>query len=50
MPELPEVQTTVDGVNTELKGATITDVWTDYNSLFHAGKDNIKKPTLFYPF
>jgi formamidopyrimidine-DNA glycosylase len=29
MPELPEVQTTVDGINRKAKGQTITDVWTD---------------------
>ena len=50
MPELPEVQTTVDGINAEVKGLTIKDVWTDYNSLFHAGKDNIKNPEYFAHF
>lgn len=29
MPELPEVQTTVNGLNSTVKGATIVDVWTD---------------------
>jgi formamidopyrimidine-DNA glycosylase len=29
MPELPEVQTTVDGLNKVAKGLTITDVWSD---------------------
>jgi len=29
MPELPEVQTTVDGINAYLKGKAIIDVWTD---------------------
>lgn len=29
MPELPEVQTTVNGINRIAQGATITDVWTD---------------------
>ncbi|MDQ5930928.1 MAG: Formamidopyrimidine-DNA glycosylase [Patescibacteria group bacterium] len=29
MPELPEVQTTVDGINRKAKGQTIIDVWTD---------------------
>jgi len=29
MPELPEVQTTVDGINSYIKDRTITDVWTD---------------------
>lgn len=47
MPELPEVQTTVDGLNSEAKGWTIIDVWTDYNSPFHSQKDNIKNPQYF---
>lgn len=50
MPELPEVQTTVDGINAEVASLSITDVWTDYNSLFHAGKDNIKNPEYFSHF
>lgn len=29
MPELPEVQTTVDGLNKTVKGKKIVDVWTD---------------------
>jgi formamidopyrimidine-DNA glycosylase len=29
MPELPEVQTTVDGLNNTVKGKIITDVWND---------------------
>lgn len=29
MPELPEVQTTVDGINRKAKGKHIVDVWTD---------------------
>ena len=50
MPELPEVQTTVDGLNSEVKNWTITDVWTIYNSAYHAGKDNIKNPKFFAQF
>jgi formamidopyrimidine-DNA glycosylase len=50
MPELPEVQTTVDGLNTEVKGLKITDVWTDYRSHFHIGKNNIKDPRYFAEF
>ena len=30
MPELPEVQTTVDGINQTTVGLTIQDVWTDF--------------------
>lgn len=50
MPELPEVQTTVNGINDEVKGLTITDVWTSYNSPFHHGKDNVKNPKYFLIF
>src|ERR1700722_343126 len=50
MPELPEVQTTVDGLNAEVKGLKITDVGTDYKSHFHVGKDNIKNPKYFSEF
>ncbi len=50
MPELPEVQTTVDGLNAEVKGLRITAVWTDYFSAFHAGKENIKNPKYFARF
>lgn len=32
MPELPEVQTTVNGLNKTVKGLKIVDVWTDYKS------------------
>ncbi len=50
MPELPEVQTTVDGIHTITKGLTITDVWTDYNSPHHINKENIKNPDFFKRF
>lgn len=50
MPELPEVQTTVDGINKEVKGLTITDVWTSYDSPFHYEKENIKNPKYFSAF
>jgi len=30
LPELPEVQTTVNGINKKLKGLRIVDIWTDY--------------------
>ncbi len=52
MPELPEVQTTVDGINKYTKGLCITDVWTDYknNNDFHTGKNNIKDPKFFKNF
>jgi formamidopyrimidine-DNA glycosylase len=50
MPELPEVQTTVNGLNKAVRGLKITGVWTDYNSAFHKGKDSIKDPTYFKYF
>jgi len=50
MPELPEVQTTVSGLQKYMKGHTIKEVWTDYNSPFHVGKDNIKNPLYFKKF
>jgi formamidopyrimidine-DNA glycosylase len=50
MPELPEVQTTVDGLNKTVKGRRIVDVKTSYNSSYHAGKDNIKNPKFFTLF
>jgi len=50
MPELPEVQTTVNGIKKYAGGLTINDTWTDYNSSFHAGKDNIKNPKYFKKF
>ncbi len=50
MPELPEVQTTVDGLNKTVRGKKILNVWTDYNSPSHTGKDNIKNPKFFKTF
>lgn len=50
MPELPEVHTTVHGINKEVSGLTIRDVWTSYKSKFHTGKPNIKDPEYFKTF
>ncbi len=50
MPELPEVQTTVNGITSKTKGWTIADVWTDYRSPTHIGKNNIKNPKFFKKF
>jgi len=47
MPELPEVQTTVQGIIDHVKGMTIKDAWTSYNSPYYKGKDNIKDPVFF---
>ena len=50
MPELPEVQTTVNGLNKKVKGLVIRDVWTDYNSPSKMNRDNIKSPAFFARF
>src|SRR3989344_732430 len=50
MPELPEVQTTVNGLNKTVRGRKIVSVRTSYNSAYHAGKDNIKDPAFFKKF
>lgn len=50
MPELPEVQTTVNGLNTTVKGKKILGIWTDYKSNFYKGKNNIKNPKYFKEF
>ena len=50
MPELPEVQTTVNGLNRFVKKLTIKDVWTDYYSEFHLGRPNIKNREYFKKF
>lgn len=50
MPELPEVHTTVQGLNRRLRGKKIVDVWSAYNSPFHKGKDNIKNVHYFKNF
>ena len=42
MPELPEVQTTVDGLNNTVKGFTIEEVWSDLPKKNHVRKDEIK--------
>ncbi|PIP86501.1 hypothetical protein COW82_01730 [Candidatus Campbellbacteria bacterium CG22_combo_CG10-13_8_21_14_all_43_18] len=50
MPELPEVQITVDGINKYLPGRKILSVWTDYKSGYFKGKKNIKDPAYFKKF
>lgn len=50
MPELPEVQTTVDGINKTVRVLQIIDVWTNYNSLSYANKEEIKNPLFFKKF
>ncbi len=50
MPELPEVQTTVNGLRHTVIGLTITDVWSDYNSPYFKGSGTIKDPLYFKHF
>ena len=51
MPELPEVQTTVNGLNKVLKNHTITGVWSDYYvRTLHKRTDNIKHEKFFLHF
>lgn len=50
MPELPEVQTTVNGLNKTVKGRKIIDVLTTYNSPFYKNKEEIKNPAYFRKF
>ena len=50
MPELPEVQTTVNGLNKTVKGRRIVSVETTYNSPFYKGKEDIKNPKFFAIF
>lgn len=50
MPELPEVQTTVDGLNRTVKGRVITAVSTTYNSKYYLHKEEIKNPSFFKQF
>lgn len=42
MPELPEVQTTVNGLNETVKGLKIVDAWSSLPSKSHSKKDEIK--------
>lgn len=50
MPELPEVQTTVNGLNRLAKGKKIIEITTDYNSHYYRGKFEIKNPKFFKLF
>lgn len=51
MPELPEVQTTVNGLNAMLKNLKITDVWTDYFvNTTNKRVDTIKNKKFFLKF
>lgn len=50
MPELPEVQTTVNGLNATVRGKKIIDIWTDYRSKYKAHKGSIKEEKFYKEF
>ncbi len=50
MPELPEVQTTVNGLKQHIVGLRISDVWSNYDSPYFAGSLTIKDPVYFRRF
>lgn len=50
MPELPEVHTTVLGINRTASGLVISDVWTDYFSKHYENKKEIKSKKYFNYF
>lgn len=45
MPELPEVEMTVRGLDEAISGARVSGFWTDFHSDRAAGKDDIKNPS-----
>lgn len=50
MPELPEVEMTVRGLDARVRGARISGVWTDFHSERAAGKEDIKNPAHYARF
>ncbi len=50
MPELPEVHTTATILHKLVSGRSILSVWTDLNSPYFYGKQNIKDPKYFSIF
>ena len=50
MPELPEVQTTVNGLRQTVVGLKIVDVWSDYDSPYFKGSGTIKDRSYFKHF
>jgi formamidopyrimidine-DNA glycosylase len=50
MPELPEVQTTVNGLHKHIIGLIIKDVWSDYSSPYFKGSETIKDVSYFKKF
>ena len=50
MPELPEVQTTVNGLKATIVGLKIVDVWSIYDSPYFKGSETIKDRAYFKKF
>src|SRR5688500_18811105 len=50
MPELPEVETTVNGLNATVKNRTIVDIWTDYRSQHKMHQGSVKDADFFKTF
>jgi len=50
MPELPEVQTTVTGLNETVRGLKIVDAWSDLPKKSHQKKDEVKNLTFWNKF
>lgn len=50
MPELPEVETTVRGLQKEVTGLRILDVWTDLNTKDKRKHDTVSNPKYFRGF
>lgn len=50
MPELPEVQTTVNGLAATVLGLRIVDAWSDYDSSYWRGSNSIRDAKYFVSF
>ena len=50
MPELPEVETTTRGLQKEVLGLKITDIWTDLNTGDKRKNDTVANPKFFKVF
>lgn len=50
MPELPEVETTTRGLQKEIVGLKILDVWTDLNTADKRKNDTVANPRYFQSF
>ena len=50
MPELPEVETTVRGLQKTTRGLVIKDVWTNLNTKDKRQRDAIANPDFFKIF